>query len=481
MKLKGTFVGGRGGFVGQDPLVPSSQLGVTGLNNMMRGTFVGGAGNGLVGAEPLIPGRFGPYRGVTGLVSMDINEIKKEIKEKYSRGIMDVICEGLMLGSSGLAKGMRNTAYGLSNCGCNVRTIILDGDNIGSGNTEVGRRVIALSNNHSVSSSGGFYITMNTPLGVGFHPGFYNIAYVMFETVDFPQSFANHLKGLGGVGIHEIWTPSQFCKDTMIASGLDENIIKVMPLGVDTRMFSKEVADEPRHIYGNVGGPLIGKFKFLTVMSYSERKGISLLIRAFVEEFGLGNEGLDAGKVALYLKEGWYPAGVAIGDIERMVLEIPGIINSGINSNRPYIAYDFNIYSDEVLASLYKACDAFVLPSRGEGFGYPLAEAMSMGMPTIGTRWSGNLEFMNDENSYLIDIEGFAEEPRCNWLTPYYHGQRFAIPSVSHLRQLMRYVYEHREEGIEKSKIARDNMVNHFDLSVCAARAKTRLDEIARN
>lgn len=157
MKLKGTFVGGRGGFVGQDPLVPSSQLGVTGLNNMMRGTFVGGAGNGLVGAEPLIPGRFGPYRGVTGLVSMDINEIKKEIKEKYSRGIMDVICEGLMLGSSGLAKGMRNTAYGLSNCGCNVRTIILDGDNIGSGNTEVGRRVIALSNNHSVSSSGGFY------------------------------------------------------------------------------------------------------------------------------------------------------------------------------------------------------------------------------------------------------------------------------------------------------------------------------------
>jgi len=34
---------------------------------------------------------------------------------------------------------------------------------------------------------------------------------------------------------------------------------------------------------------------------------------------------------------------------------------------------------------LYKSVDAFVLPSRGEGWGRPHTEAMSMGLPVIGT------------------------------------------------------------------------------------------------
>jgi len=43
---------------------------------------------------------------------------------------------------------------------------------------------------------------------------------------------------------------------------------------------------------------------------------------------------------------------------------------------------------------------------EGEGWGRPMMEAMACRLPTIGTRWSGNLEFMNDDNSLLIDIEG---------------------------------------------------------------------------
>jgi glycosyltransferase involved in cell wall biosynthesis len=37
------------------------------------------------------------------------------------------------------------------------------------------------------------------------------------------------------------------------------------------------------------------------------------------------------------------------------------------------------------LASVYKAMDCFVLPTRGEGWGRPIAEAMSMALPVIGT------------------------------------------------------------------------------------------------
>ncbi len=46
------------------------------------------------------------------------------------------------------------------------------------------------------------------------------------------------------------------------------------------------------------------------------------------------------------------------------------------------------------LTQIYRAVDAFVLPSHGEGWGLTLMEAMAMALPTIGTRWSGNMAFM---------------------------------------------------------------------------------------
>lgn len=87
---------------------------------------------------------------------------------------------------------------------------------------------------------------------------------------------------------------------------------------------------------------------------------------------------------------------------------------------------------------------------------------------------------MNDDNSYLINVDGFAEEPRCNWVTGYYKNQKFASPSLDHLKQLMRYVFEHREEAIEKGKVAREYIVQNFDWKVSCAKMRNRLEEIAR-
>jgi glycosyltransferase involved in cell wall biosynthesis len=379
---------------------------------------------------------------------------------------INVVCQGLMLGHSGFAKAMRNVAYNLDKLGCNVKTIILDGDNIKSGHTETGSRVLTLVRNISVNAANinKFWITMNIPLGIAAHPGYYNIPYIMFETVDYPPEFITHLRRMG---IGEIWTPSNFCRDSMINAGLTDIPIIVMPLGVDTELFSKEKADGPRYIPGNLCN-MTGKYKFLAVMGYSERKGVNILIRAFAEEFSNSN---DKDKVALYLKGGWYDINKAGNEINAMLPDIP-------IQNRPLIHLDFNIYPDDVLISLYNACDCFVLPSRGEGWSLPMCEAMSMSLPTIGTRWSGNLEFMNDDNSYLINIEGHATEPRCNWITGQYIGRKFAVPNKTHLRQLMRHVYEHQEEALQKGKRAREHIAKNFDWSVSCNRMKDRLNYI---
>ncbi|HUF96755.1 MAG TPA: glycosyltransferase [Ilumatobacter sp.] len=49
--------------------------------------------------------------------------------------------------------------------------------------------------------------------------------------------------------------------------------------------------------------------------------------------------------------------------------------------------------------------DCLVSLHRAEGLGLHLMEAMWLGTPTIATRYSGNLQFMNDDNSLLVDYE----------------------------------------------------------------------------
>ena len=75
--------------------------------------------------------------------------------------------------------------------------------------------------------------------------------------------------------------------------------------------------------------------------------------------------------------------------------------------------------------ALVAAADCMVSLHRSEGLGLHLAEAMWLGTPTIATRYSGNLDFMNDENSLLIDAELVHVEhgegvypPTSRWAAP---------------------------------------------------------------
>jgi hypothetical protein len=86
----------------------------------------------------------------------------------------------------------------------------------------------------------------------------------------------------------------------------------------------------------------------------------------------------------------------------------------------------------------------------------------------IATRWGGHLDFLSDENAYLIDIEGLEEVPP--EVVPW-KGHRWAKPSVDHLRELLRRVYEDPEEGRRKAArglskaLARHNVWNVANLA----------------
>ena len=85
------------------------------------------------------------------------------------------------------------------------------------------------------------------------------------------------------------------------------------------------------------------------------------------------------------------------------------------------------------------ACDCYVSLHRSEGFGLAPAEAMYLGKPVIATKYSGNLDYMTDTNSYLVDYE---MQPIGEGNFPYPPDGAWAEPDREHAARLMREVFD---------------------------------------
>jgi glycosyltransferase involved in cell wall biosynthesis len=70
-----------------------------------------------------------------------------------------------------------------------------------------------------------------------------------------------------------------------------------------------------------------------------------------------------------------------------------------------------DILSREKIRQLYVQSDIFVLPSRGEGYCLPVAEAMAMSLPVIVTNHSGITAYATKDNAYLIPVDETTSNP----------------------------------------------------------------------
>ncbi len=125
---------------------------------------------------------------------------------------------------------------------------------------------------------------------------------------------------------------------------------------------------------------------------------------------------------------------------------------------------------------LMAACDCYASLHRSEGFGLTLAEAMAIGKPVIGTRYSGNVDFMNDENSYLVDYELGRVGPDCEIYPP---DGEWAQPSVEHAAELMRRVYSEPEQAARIAQRAREDVARTLSLQATGTAMRRRLEEIS--
>ncbi len=278
---------------------------------------------------------------------------------------------------------------------------------------------------------------------LGIH-GSVRVGRTMFETDRIPDGWLERCDAMD-----EIWLPSEFNRRTFEEAGVDRRKLRIVRAGVDTGLFRPNA--EPLEI------PRARSFNFLSVFDLEPRKGTDLLVKAYLREFKADED------VALILKISQLndPVTDPVAQLCYFIEKEAGLT---LEKCPPIILLK-GFLSQAEMAALYASAHAFVLPTHGEGYGRPLMEALSVELPVIATRWSGQMDFLRDENSYLIDIEGLvpasAEEE-------IFAGHQWAQPSLEHLQQLMRRAFTNRDEALARGRQGRRDMVANWDWSVMA-------------
>lgn len=289
------------------------------------------------------------------------------------------------------------------------------------------------------------------------------VALTMLEVDSIPPSWVTFCNQMD-----EVWVPSRFNEETFRQSGVDPGKIRVMPLGVNTELFT------PLGTKLELPGVTPSAFIFLSVFEWVPRKGYDILLAAYLEEFRARDN------VCLVLR-----ANSNNTSYDPEGKEIQSEINASVQryysdiSEAPAICLLPKPLPVDQMPSLYRAAGCFVLPTRGEGWNLPAFEALACGIPVIITAWSAHLDWLNKDNAYLIDVETLERVPRYG--TPndnLYSGSRWARPSKEHLRQLLRWVYEHQNEAKAKALAARASLETSLSWDVSARRMYARLTEL---
>lgn len=206
------------------------------------------------------------------------------------------------------------------------------------------------------------------------------IGYTVWESTLLPEGFFNKLKEYD-----EIWTPSKWQKDCMVKQGMSEDFIKVVPEGVDEKVFFPEEVDLLDEYKD-------GRFKFILFGRWDYRKSTKEIIETFLKTFDK-SEPVD---LVVSIDNPWGE------QLDGFKTTEERLEHYGLKDERIKIVH---FPSREEYIKFMKTGHVFVSCARAEGWNLPLIESMACGTPSIYSDCSGQLEFAKGRG-IAVSIKG---------------------------------------------------------------------------
>ena len=177
-----------------------------------------------------------------------------------------------------------------------------------------------------------------------------------------------------------------------------------------------------------------------------DRKNVGLLVKSFLETFKN-----QKNKPALILK-------ASIGSSsyvsrEALLKRISALKKTVNSSNLPNIYVMNGDLSDQEINELYNhpKVKAMVSLTKGEGFGRPLLEFSSIGKPIIASGWSGQVDFLHPEKTFLLggELEQVHESAANKWILK---ESKWFKPDLNIIGSVLKDMFKNYKNYVVKGK-----------------------------
>lgn len=277
--------------------------------------------------------------------------------------------------------------------------------------------------------------------------GRFNAAMWFWETADLPRRSrpAFHL-------VDELWVASRYQRDVFGQYAR----VPIHVVGLAADLPAQRRVDRAQ--LGWRPNDLVFLFVYDALSSYGRknpRKAMDAFVSAFAPDFE---------DVSFILK---------VSNLNKFPASQKEIL--GLAEQFPAITVIDEYMAREDVMDLMAASDVYVSLHAAEGFGLTLLEAMALGTPVICTAYSGNMDFTNERNSWLVDFEMVEIDERTG---PYPEGSVWASPKLDHATEVMRHVSDHRSEIEVRGRLAHADAVEAASLENYAQRLNAQLRRV---
>jgi glycosyltransferase involved in cell wall biosynthesis len=268
----------------------------------------------------------------------------------------------------------------------------------------------------------------------------------IFETDRLPEDYVSYLKRS-----HLIWVPSQWAKTVLISHGLNSAQIHIVHEGVNPDIYHPYSRPKSK---SNI-------FRFFMCGKKETRKGFNELLEGFKIAF----EGDETTELHLKSDYFWGDQTHRNAKQDEVSRQIDGL---GLNNVVPVSG----ALPTSHMALLYNNYDAFIFPSRAEGWGLPLIEAIACGLPVISTCYSGHAEYLGAIDGQFVRLDHKIESISCpEFLQHWKSGGQWAVASPDEIAKKLVFMREQYDSFQQHAMTASQTIRDHFSWRHAAEQA----------